>query len=311
MFFGIIRSMSDSIYHTPVLLQETLQYLNPKQDGIFIDCTLGGGGHSEAILKKTGPDGKLIGIDQDIDAIEAAKSRLGKYGDRVIIVNDNFINLRNILTDNSINQVDGILLDLGVSTHQLETPTRGFSFGVKAFDAPLDMRMNQNQQLKAYDVVNFYPEKELKRIFFKLGEEPHGAKIARMIILEREKEKIKTTGQLVDVIRKAIPPDYRFSRNKSHWASKIFRAIRMEVNQELPVLEEVLPQALEVLKSGGRLVIITFHSLEDRIIKHQFLDWQKDGLVEILTPQPIEASPDEAVSNPKSDSAKLRAIQKI
>ncbi|PIU03970.1 16S rRNA (cytosine(1402)-N(4))-methyltransferase [Candidatus Shapirobacteria bacterium CG08_land_8_20_14_0_20_39_18] len=305
--------MSESAYHTPVLLKEVTFYLDldSHDNGIYVDCTLGGGGHSEAILEKIGPAGKLIGIDQDIEAIEAAKKRLDKYGDRVTIVHDNFISLGKILLKTNISRVDGILIDLGISFHQLETPSRGFSFNQQSLDSKLDMRMNQNQDLNAYDVVNLYPEKELRRIFFELGEETYGGKIAAEIIRSRQKKKIETTGELIDVIRRATPPDYRFSKEHGSWASKVFRAIRMEVNQELPVLQEILPQALECLKPAGRLAVISFHSLEDRIVKKQFVAWQKSGLVEILTPAPIEASPEELAFNSRSASAKLRVIKKL
>ena len=172
------------------------------------------------------------------------------------------------------------------------------------------MRMNLDQNFSAYDIINFYPEKKLRELFFKLGEEPFGGKIAREIVRERERKKIETCGELLDLIRRATPPDYRFSR-KGHWASKIFRAIRMEVNQELPNLEEALPQVLEVLKSGGRLVVISFHSLEDRIVKHQFRKWEAAGLVEILTKKPVTADAKEILENPRADSARLRAIRKV
>jgi len=303
--------MDKSIYHIPVLPEETIQYLNPKPGEVFVDCTLGGGGHSEMILEKIGELGKLIAFDCDEEAIEESKKRLEKYANQLIIINDNFVSLKNRLEELKINKVDGILIDLGVSSHQLEDPQRGFSFGEKGHDAPLDMRLNQNQQFSAIDVVNLYPEKKLKDIFFTYGEEPYGAKIAREIVKERNFHKIETCGQLLELIRRATPPDYRFSREHGHWASKIFRAIRMEVNQELAVLEDVMPQALEVLGKGGRLVIISFHSLEDRIVKHKFLEWEKEGLMEILTKKPIIATPKESVENPKSDSAKLRAIGKI
>jgi len=303
--------MQTNNFHTPVLLNETLRFLDPKPGEVFVDCTLGGGGHAEKILEKIGTTGRLVGIDQDPVAIKESKERLNKYSDQVISVNDNFINLKNILTNLGILEVGGILLDLGVSTYQLETPERGFSFGEKGTDAPLDMRMNPFQQLRAYDVINYYPEKRLREIFFKLGEEPFSAKIARLVAQERDRKKIETCGELVDIIRRATPPKYRFSREHGHWASKIFRALRMEVNQELPVLEETLPQALECLKQGGILEVISFHSLEDRVVKHQFLEWESTGLVEILTPKPVTATPEEIATNPKSDSAKLRAIKKI
>jgi len=263
------------------------------------------------ILERIGKKGKLVAIDCDEEAIEEGEKRLKKFAEQTIFVNDNFVNLKNILTDLKIDKVSGILIDLGVSSHQLETPQRGFSFGQRGADAPLDMRLNQNQQFSAFDVVNFYPEKKLKELFFGYGEEPYGGKIAREIVKERTFRKIETCGQLLEIIRKATPPEYRFSREKGHWASKVFRAIRMEVNQELTVLEEVLPQALEVLDKGGRLVIITFHSLEDRIVKQAFLKWEKSSLVEILAKKPILATPEELLKNPKAASAKLRAVRKI
>ena len=300
----------EKIFHIPVLPKETIEFLNPSPGEIFVDCTLGGGGHAEKILEKIEKKGKLIGIDCDPEAIEESKKRLEKFKDKVIFINDNVINLKNILQNLNISEVCGILFDLGVSWHQLETPERGFSLKEKGMDASLDMRMNPLQQFSAYDVINFYPEKRLREIFFKLGEEPFGGKIAREIVKERDRKKIKTCGELLDLIRRATPPDYRFSR-KGHWASKIFRALRMEVNQELPILEEALPQAFESLKSGGRLVVISFHSLEDRIVKHKFLEWKKAGLVEILTKKPVMATPEEISQNPKADSAKLRAVKKI
>lgn len=299
-----------SIFHIPVLRSEVLEFLNPQKGQVLVDCTLGGGGHSEAILERIGVEGKLVGIDQDPQAIEESKRQLEDFLDQVIFVQDNFVNLKDILRELGIPEINGILLDLGVSSHQLETPERGFSFGKEGESAVLDMRMNLRQQFKADDVVNFYPEKRLRDIFFKLGEEPFGGKVAREIVKAREKKPLETTGELLEAIKKALPPGYRFSKKPGQWASKIFRAIRMEVNQELPALEQVLPQALDVLKPGGRLVVISFHSLEDRIVKHQFLEWQKSGLVEILTKKPVIPTPQEIIANPKSESAKLRAIRK-
>lgn len=299
------------IFHIPVLLSETLEFLRPQKGQVLVDCTLGGGGHSRIILEKLGAGGKLVGIDQDPEAIEESKRQLEDFSDQVIFVQDNFVNLKDILRELGIPEVNGILLDLGVSTHQLETSERGFSFGEEGKSAALDMRMNLRQQFKAYDVVNFYPEKRLRDIFFKLGEEPFGGKVAREIVKAREKKLLETTGELLEVIKKALPPGYRFSKKPGQWASKIFRAIRMEVNQELPALEQVLPQALDVLKPGGRLVVISFHSLEDRIVKHQFLEWQQSGLVEILTKKPVVPTPQEIAQNPKSESAKLRAVSRV
>lgn len=305
--------MSENIFHVPVLLDEVIQYLHPQEGGIFIDCTLGGGGHAFEIFKRIGPQGKLIGIDQDPEAISFAKKVLTEFGEQVVFIQDNFINLKEILRAQKIEAVDGVLLDLGVSTFQLETTRRGFSFSEKEsnLNSPLGMRMNPNQPVRAYEIINYYPEKRLAKILFELGEEPNARKIACQIVKEREKKKLETCGDLLRVIRAALPPKYRFSRAKGRWASKVFRAIRMEVNQELVALVRVMPQIMESLRRRGRLVIISFHSLEDRLVKQQFLDWGKQGLVEILTKKPVVATEEEIKKNPKADSAKLRAMVKL
>jgi len=214
----------------------------------------------------------------------------------------------------SIKKVDGILFDLGVSTYQLENPERGFSFSEK-FNVPLDMRMDISQKLTAYDVVNGYQEERIREILYKLGEEPYAKKIAKRIVLKRKIKPIKTTGDLLETIRESTPPKYRFSR-RGHYASKVFRAIRMEVNQELLALEEAIPKAVTGLKSGGRLVSISFHSLEDRIVKRTFKEMSqarenKKPIVRLLTKKPVMASPAEIKKNPKADSAKLRAVEKL
>ena len=279
----------------------------------MVDCTLGGGGHAFEILKRIESQGKLIGIDQDPEAIEFAKKTLSEFKQEVIFIEDNFVNLEDILAQLKIKAVDGLLLDLGVSTFQLETTRRGFSFSEKEnnLQAPLDMRMNPRQPVRAYEIINFYPEKRLRKILFELGEEPQAKRIAHQIVIEREKRKLETCGDLLRVVRMALPAQYRFSRTKGHWVSKVFRAIRMEVNQELIALEEGLPQAIKVLKKRGRLVIISFHSLEDRLVKNQFLAWEKAGLVRILTKKPVMATPEEIAKNPRADSAKLRALVKL
>jgi 16S rRNA (cytosine1402-N4)-methyltransferase len=300
-------------FHVPVLFNEVIQYLAPREREIIVDGTLGGGGHALEILKKIGPQGRLIGIDQDPEAIEFAKKTLSEFNQQVIFIEDNFINLRDILAKLKIGAIDGLLLDLGVSTFQLETTRRGFSFSEKEnnLQAPLDMRMNPHQPVRAYEIVNFYSEKRLRKILFELGEEPQAKRIAHRIVEERKKKKLETCGDLLRVVRMALPPQYRFSRDKGRWASKVFRAIRMEVNQELVALEETLPQTFEVLNKGGRLVVISFHSLEDRLVKNQFLNWEKAGLVEILTQKPVMATQEEIEKNPKADSAKLRALIKL
>ena len=303
-----------AIEHIPVLQKEVINYLCPKKEGIYIDATLGGGGHSALIASYLGKRGKIFGIDQDAQALKKAKVKLAKYGDKISYSQGNFRNLDKIILKFNIEKVDGILFDLGVSTEQLENPERGFSFS-ENLNAPLDMRMDLSQKLTAYDVVNEYPEEKIREILYKLGEESYAKKIARRIVSKRKIKPVKTTGDLIELIRESTPPKYRFSR-KGHWASKVFRAIRMEVNQELPALEQALPKAVAGLKSGGRLVIISFHSLEDRIVKRTFKEMSQPGenkkpLVRLLTKKPIMASPAEIEKNPKADSAKLRAVEKL
>ena len=302
------------IEHIPVLQKEVINYLCPKKDGIYIDATLGGGGHAALIAYFLGKNGKIFGIDRDVEALKKAKSKLAKYGDKISYIHENFRNLDTIILKLDTKKVDGILFDLGFSTEQLKNPERGFSFS-ENLNAHLDMRMNLSEKLTAYDVVNEYPEERIREILYKLGEELYAKKIARRIVLKRKIKPIKTTGDLLEVIRESTPPKYRFNR-RDHYASKVFRAIRMEINQELPALEEVIPKAVSCLKTGGRLVIISFHSLEDRIVKRAFRDMastkdDKKPVVKLLTKKPLIASREEIESNPKSDSAKLRAIEKI
>ncbi|MFH1462057.1 MAG: 16S rRNA (cytosine(1402)-N(4))-methyltransferase RsmH [bacterium] len=310
--------MKNDFEHIPVMPNEVVEFLRPKENGIYVDATLGGGGHTMLIVNFLRKNGKIIGIDQDAEAIEMARVKLAKYRDKILYVCDNFRSLDNILDNLNIEKVDGILIDLGVSTYQLLKPERGFSFSENDanINARLDMRMNLSQELTAYDVVNGYDENQLRDIFFRLGEEPYGGRIAKKIVQIRKKTPIVTTNDLLNVIKSATPPKYRFSRKYGHYASKVFRAIRMEVNQELPALEEVIPKAIARLKSGGRLVVISFHSLEDRIVKRSFKEMaltkdDKNPVVKLLTKKPVVATEREISSNPKSDSAKLRAVEKL
>lgn len=305
--------------HIPVLPHEVIEYLNPRSDGIYVDCTLGGGGHATLIAERIGENGKIIGIDQDPEAIKAVQEKLSQYEDRVIYVRDNFRNLQSILEKLGIDKVDGILMDLGVSSYQLETPERGFSFNEtdETFDQPLDMRMDPESEVTAFDVINNYSEQDLRDILYEYGEEPKAGQIAHRIVQERKEHKIETTNQLLAIIKSATSPKYRFSRKFGHYASKVFRAIRMEVNEEPQALSEVIPQAIKNLNHGGRLVIISFHSSEDRIVKKAFRsmkqkDYEEDTqTVNLLTKKPITAQADELKKNPKSASAKLRAMEII
>lgn len=306
--------------HLSVMLQESIHALNINKDGIYIDCTLGGGGHSFAILKELSQKGKVIGIDQDEEAIEAAQKRL-KIFDNMNFIHDNFLNIDNILKNLGIEKVDGILMDLGVSSYQLDNPARGFSY---MKDAPLDMRMNSESELSAYEVVNDYSEQDLYRIIRQYGEENFASRIARFIVENRQIEPIETTLQLVEIIRRATPVKYRYEG--SHPAKKTFQAIRIEVNHELDVLEKTLESCVNHLNPGGRIVVITFHSLEDRIVKNKFKQLQdpctcpkdfpicvckKKSILKIITKKPLEPSEQEMIGNPRSKSSKLRIGEKI
>ncbi|KJR70125.1 16S rRNA (cytosine(1402)-N(4))-methyltransferase RsmH [Bacillus velezensis] len=306
--------------HKTVLLRETVDGLNIKPDGTYVDCTLGGAGHSTYLLQQLSEKGRLIAFDQDDTALENAKKTLSEYKGQLILVKSNFRYLKECLHEHGIKSVDGILFDLGVSSPQLDTPERGFSYH---HDAPLDMRMDQSAALTAKEVVNEWRYEDLVRIFFKYGEEKFSKQIARKIEEAREKSPIQTTGQLVDLIKDAIPAPAR--RSGGHPAKRVFQAIRIAVNDELQVFEEALLQAIEVLKPGGRVSVITFHSLEDRMCKTTFKE--KSSLPELppglpvipeefepelklITRKPIMASKEELEENNRARSAKLRIAEK-
>lgn len=290
--------------HTPVLKKEVIKFLAPSRDKNYIDATCGFGGHSKLILQKNGPSGRLLAIDQDSVAIEHVRKNLKKYLNRIDFAQKNFNQLGLIVRSWKVSHIDGILFDLGVSTYQLKTPERGFSFGT---DAELDMRMAPNsQRLSAKDIVNNWSKHDLRRILSRYGEEPFATKIANEIIKARQKRLIAKTNQLVEVVKRAMPPKYRVSRQK-HFATATFRALRMVVNDELKNLENGLKQAVQILSSKGRLVVISFHSLEDRIVKNYF---KEESNLNILTPKPITPTVSEIKKNPSARSAKLRAAIK-
>jgi 16S rRNA (cytosine1402-N4)-methyltransferase len=301
-------------FHIPVLTKEILNYLNLKKGGVYIDCTLGGGGHSKALLEKIYPYGLLIGMDQDIEAIETAKEELKSYRDKVKIIKGNFKNLEEILSDIKIETVSGIIFDLGVSFHQLKEKDRGFSFKE---DSHLDMRMDLNQEFNADILINSYSEKDLAEIFEKYGEERFSKRIARLIVIERKKERINTTKQLADLVIRSLPRTKKRHTWRIHPATRVFQAIRIEVNQELKVLEKGLNQAIRVLENKGRVCVISYHSLEDRIVKHKFKEVEREGKdkgnygLKIITKKPINPTLEEVVNNPKARSAKLRVAEKI
>ena len=306
--------------HIPIMLDEVIEGLNIKENCIYVDGTLGGAGHSLEITKRL-ENGKLIGIDQDENALMKAKEVLSSYSDRVILVHDNYENIDSILQELNIPKVDGILLDLGVSSHQLDEGERGFSHSK---DAILDMRMDRTREFSAWDVVNKYSEKELEDIIWNYGEDRWAKRIAEFIVKERKEKPIDTTLELVSAIKKAIPKKVRMEGG--HPAKKTFQAIRIEVNRELEVLNNSIEKMCNILNPGGRIAIITFHSLEDRIVKETFKELYKDCIcppnipqcmcnkkreIEIITRKPITASKEELKANPRSRSAKLRIAEKL
>ncbi len=308
-----------SFSHVSVLLKECIEGLNIKPDGIYVDGTLGGGGHSFQILQLLN-HGKLIGIDQDTDALNAATNRLKIFGERFIPVHSNFSNLDRVLADQGIDRIDGLLLDLGVSSYQLDEAERGFSY---MNDGKLDMRMNQSDAFTAYDVVNSYSERKLTEIITDYGEENWANSIAKFIVEARTQKPIETTFELVEVIKKAIPAAAR--KDGPHPAKRTFQAIRIEVNNELKIIEQTIESAFEHMGKGGRVAIITFHSLEDRIVKNAYKKLAQGctcppefpvcicggkAKIKIISKKPILPSEEEVEANPRARSAKLRVAEK-
>ena len=306
--------------HYSVLLSETIEQLNVKPDGIYVDGTLGGGGHAYEVCSRLSNKGRFIGIDQDEAAIEAAGARLSDFGERVTIVRSNYCDMKSQLHNLGIDKVDGIVLDLGVSSYQLDTAERGFSYRV---DAPLDMRMDRRQTMTAKDIVNDYSEMDLFRIIRDYGEDKFAKNIAKHIVMEREKGPIETTGQLIEIIKRAIP--MKFQKTAGHPAKRTFQAIRIELNRELEVLRDTLDDMIDLLNKDGRICIITFHSLEDRIVKSIFKRNEDPctcpshfpvcvcGNVskgKVITRKPILPSDEELEANSRSKSAKLRIFER-
>lgn len=306
--------------HVPVLINEVLQYLEPQPNQNVIDCTLGGGGHAKAILERTSPNGKLLGIDLDPAAIMAAKSNLVEFKKRLVLVNDNYKNLKKITYVAGFNKIDSILLDLGLSSYEMQDSRRGFSF---QGDQPLDMRFG-NQGETAADILNNYSEQRLSNIFKEFGEERYSRQVAKQITVQRKKQPFKKTSQLVNLIEKVYQGKPK--PKKIHVATKVFQALRIAVNDELDNLNKILPDCLDLLPPHGRLVVISFHSLEDRLVKHFFKQEAKDCLcppklpvcqcnhqaqIKILTKKVVTPTIAEVETNPRSRSAKLRAVIKI
>ena len=306
--------------HVSVLLHEAVDELQVKPSGIYVDGTLGGGGHSYEICKRLDSEGRLIGIDQDAEALEAAQKRLGEFKDRITLVKSNYERTGEVLRELGIEKVDGIILDLGVSSYQLDNAERGFSYRE---DAPLDMRMDREQTMSAKEIVNGYSQEELFRVIREYGEERYAGSIARNICRQREKKVIETTFELVDIIRTSMPA--KAKNGKGHPAKRTFQAIRMECNRELDVLGEALENMVDLLNDGGRLAIITFHSLEDRLVKTSFRRYENPCVCppdfpicvcgrkskgKVITRKPRIPSAEETDTNTRAKSAKLRVFEK-
>lgn len=307
--------------HKSVLLKETIEYLDIRPDGVYVDGTLGGGGHAYEVCKRLSPDGRLIGIDQDGDAIAAAAARLSAFGNRVLVARSNYRQMRQVLEGYGISQVDGIVLDLGVSSYQLDDPKRGFTY--RDGDAPLDMRMDDRQEFTAKDLVNTYSEMELYRVIRDYGEDKFAKNIAKHIVAAREQKEIGTAGELTELIKAAIPAKVRM--NGGHPAKRTFQAIRIELNGELDALQGSLKDMIGILRPGGRICVITFHSLEDRIVKNIFKECEnpctcpkdfpvcvcgKTSLGKAVARKPVLPSEEEIEENPRAKSAKLRVFEK-
>jgi 16S rRNA (cytosine1402-N4)-methyltransferase len=292
--------------HIPVLKKEVIGFLDPKPNQNFIDCTLGAGGHTKEILEKTKPNGKVLGIEADPTLCQKIKKEI--TSERLIVENDNFKNLKEITERRNFKKINGVLIDLGISSWHIDQSKRGFSFQK---DQELDMRFNPSHEsnLTAADIANKYPQEELEKILKDYGEERFARRIARAIIEKRKYKPINTTNQLIDIIQESVP--FWYQRKRIHFATRTFQALRIAVNDELNSLQKVLPQIVEVIEPGGIIAIISFHSLEDRIVKNFFREEKNKKSLEIITKKPIEATEEEVSSNPRSRSAKLRVAKKI
>ncbi|MEW6424862.1 MAG: 16S rRNA (cytosine(1402)-N(4))-methyltransferase RsmH [Bacillota bacterium] len=318
---ALTQTQEHNSFHRPVMLAEVLAALCLRPGGVYVDCTVGGGGHAREILRLTDPDGVLIGLDRDPLAVRQAEAHLAEYGGRARLFNENFVNLPRVLEDLQIREVDGLLYDLGVSSAQLDDPERGFSYMA---DGPLDMRMDPAGPVSAKDLVNRLPADELADIFRRYGEERWAERIAVLIAAERKRRPIETTGRLAEIIKRAIPA--RARRSGPHPAKRSFQALRIAVNQELDVLAGSLKEAVAYLKAGGRICVLSFHSLEDRIVKATFQELSarckcppdlpacvcgRKGSLKIITRRPLTPQPAEVECNPRARSARLRVAEKL
>jgi len=295
-------------YHTPVMLNEVIEFLRLKPGQVIVDATIGTGGHSKAILERISPGGRLIGIDRDEESLGVAGQRLIDYAASCDFVHSNFVDIDKALKGLNVKKVDGILFDLGVSSFQLDDPARGFSF---LNEGPLDMRLDRSSYISAYDLVNNLNEEEISALLWNFGQERWHNRIAHVLVEERQKHPISTTRELVDIVSRAIPSRYRGRHYRIHPATRTFQAVRIAVNRELEILESAFVKAVGALVKGGRICVISFHSLEDRVAKHTFKRLASDKIINIITPKPLTPTQSEAQVNPRSRSSKLRVAQKI
>lgn len=294
------------LVHNPVMLKEILKYLDPKAGETIIDCTIGLGGHSGEILKRISPGGRLIGIDRDSESLSLADKRLKKIGSSYRLIWDDFRNLDKVMSELELEEVDGMFFDLGVSSYQLENPERGFSI---KFDGPLDMRMDRQSFISAYDLVNSLSEREISSILKAFGQEHWHNRIANILVRQRNKTSISSTRELTNIVLKSMP--YKQRRSRIHPATRTFQAFRIAVNRELEALEITLEKSVSFLRAGGHLCVISFHSLEDRIVKNKFRQFAKEEILSILTKKPLIPQNEEIKINPRCRSAKLRVAQKL
>ncbi len=300
--------MVEEKLHIPVMLREVIDYLNPGPGKIIVDATLGTGGHSFEILKRITPGGKLIGIDRDEDSLAICRKRLSEFSSSCEFVHGNFVDLDQILEKLGIDKVDGIVFDLGISTYQLKDPERGFSFQQ---EGPLDMRLDKSSYISAYDLVNNLNESEISNMLWSFGEERWHNRIARILVEERRNQPISTTSQLANLVMRAIPYRYRKGYYRIHPATRTFQAVRIAVNRELEILETAVKKAVAILGKKAKICVISFHSLEDRVIKHTFRALKADGLIDIVTAKPLTPAPGEVIANPSSRSSKFRVAERI
>jgi 16S rRNA (cytosine1402-N4)-methyltransferase len=300
--------MLEGALHVPVMLEEVLDYLKLKPGQIIVDATLGTGGHSLEILKRITPGGKLVGIDRDENSLEICRQRLAQFQGSTEFVHANFADLDQALVNLGIQKVDGIVFDLGISSYQLHDAQRGFSFQE---EGPLDMRLDKSSYISAYDLVNNLNENEISTMLWKFGQERWHNRIAHLLVQERRNEPIVTTKQLANLVMRAIPHRYRRSYYRIHPATRTFQAVRIAVNRELEILESAIKKAVDILKNQARICVISFHSLEDRVIKHTFRALAAEGLIDIITTKPLTPGPSETEANPSSRSSKFRVAERI